>query len=381
VVNIGVLQLVNEFVDTSISRIVQQIVQHSDHRAYTWHVGMLGGAHTLWNEFRAAGAAVVDFSQGQGKGSTRQRLRAYIQMHNIAVVHSHLPRADIIAAASLPQRGRPVHISTKHLLYGVGDRRWGALYAFVDRCSLYAPDHIVAVSTTMSKQIAAYPGLPPSRVRCIRNAVECDVYYRPELRDACRRELGLDATAPLIGFTGRVEKMKRLDVLLHAFVQVVALHPQARLLIVGDGSLKPALQKLANDLGIAQAVIWVGFRQDIARFLAAMDVYVQPSANEGLSLSILEAMSAAKPVVATRVGGVAEVIDEGSNGLLVSPGSSLALQQAIVALLARPDRREAMAQAGRAQVVNEFAVHRMVGEYCTLYSACVERRQLAPSLS
>jgi L-malate glycosyltransferase len=175
--------------------------------------------------------------------------------------------------------------------------------------------------------------------------------------------------------------MKRLDVLLHAFVQVVALHPQARLLIVGDGSLKPALQKLANDLGIAQAVIWVGFRQDIARFLAAMDVYVQPSANEGLSLSILEAMSAAKPVVATRVGGVAEVIDEGSNGLLVSPGSSLALQQAIVALLARPDRREAMAQAGRAQVVNEFAVHRMVGEYCTLYSACVERRQLAPSLS
>ena len=140
-------------------------------------------------------------------------------------------------------------------------------------------------------------------------------------------------------------------------------------MIVGKGWLRPKLEALAANLGISRAVIWTGFRQDIPRLLAAMDIYVQPSANEGLSRSMLEAMSSGKPVIVTDVGGAKEVVSNGRTGILIAPGSASAIATAIVGLLDHPDKRSAFAQAGQSRVFEEFGVQRMVDAYQDLYKA------------
>ncbi|GAG80461.1 unnamed protein product [marine sediment metagenome] len=138
-------------------------------------------------------------------------------------------------------------------------------------------------------------------------------------------------------------------------------------MIVGKGSLRPSLEALADRLGISHAVIWTGFRQDIPRLLAAMDIYILPSSNEGFAASMLEAMAASKPVVVTDVGGAQDVVTNGRTGILIPPGSASAIGSAVNDLLEQPEKRTALAQAGRSRVLEEFGVQRMADAYQDLY--------------
>ncbi|MCG2766801.1 MAG: glycosyltransferase, partial [Anaerolineae bacterium] len=200
-----------------------------------------------------------------------------------------------------------------------------------------------------------------------RNAVDCEAFYAPGERDPFRRQFGLTPESQVIGFAGRIEKQKRLDLLLEGYSLILARHPHARLMIIGEGPLRPTLEALASSLGISHAVTWTGFRKDIPRVLAAMDLYVQPSSNEGLSLSILEAMAAGKPVIATDVGGASEVVTDGRTGILIPAGSSSAIGAAIADLLDHPEKRSTLAQAARSHVIQEFGVQRMTDAYRHLY--------------
>ena len=150
--------------------------------------------------------------------------------------------------------------------------------------------------------------------------------------------------------------------------------PEARLVIAGEGSLKTEMQALAETLGISYAVRWLGFSRNMPGLLAAIDVYVQSSINEGLSLSILEAMAAEKAVVATSVGGTKEVIADGETGFLVPPGSSAALAAAVIATLDDPQRRAAVSRAAKAYVEAEFDFRRMVDRYEALYASVATSR-------
>jgi glycosyltransferase involved in cell wall biosynthesis len=138
-------------------------------------------------------------------------------------------------------------------------------------------------------------------------------------------------------------------------------------MIVGEGQLRSELQAFADSLDLSHAVIWTGFRQDIPRLLAAMDLYVQSSTNEGLPLSILEAMAAGKTVISTNVGAAHEVLTHQKTGILIPPGSSQAIGAAVVNLLDHPDKRAALAQAGRDHVLQEFGVQKMVEGYRRVY--------------
>jgi glycosyltransferase involved in cell wall biosynthesis len=261
------------------------------------------------------------------------------------------------------------HLATEHLLYAPRDRRWGLLYSLLDRSTLYPADHVVAVSQRMQRELVTLPGLSARRVTAIQNAIDCAYFSAPEQRDPCRSELGLPPESHVIGYAGRIDRVKRLDLLLEGFSAAVAHHPQARLLIIGEGGQRSKLEALAASLGISDAVIWTGFRQDMPRLLAAMDLYVQTSVNEGLSLSILEAMAAGKAVIATDVGGAQEVLAHQVTGILIPPGSSPAIAAATVDLLDHPEKRAALAQAARDHVVQSFGVERMVEGYRRVYEA------------
>ena len=365
---VSILHLGNEVQDSGICRIIQHLVQRLGQQDYSWHIGGLRGVGEVQGEFSRLGMQIVDFSDRRdGSGSVVGRIRDYVLAHQISIVHTHSPRTRLAAARVLMGTRRALHLATEHLLYEPRDRRWGLIYTLLDRLTLYLPDHTVAISEEMYRRVAALPGLSARRVTAIRNAIDCESYYVPDQRDPCRWEFGLAGKAPVIGYTGRIVKQKRLDLLLEGFSLVLARYPQAHLVIVGDGQLRPELQAYADSLDVSHAVTWTGFRRDIPRLLAAMDLYIQPSANEGLPLSILEAMAAGKAVIATDVGGAQEVLTHQKTGILIPPGSSLAIGAAVVDLLNHPDKRAALAQAAREHVVQEFGVQRMVEGYRRIY--------------
>ena len=366
---IPILHLMNAVGDSSIGRIVQRLVAHLGAQDYSWHIGgVRGSVGSLPEEFVRLRAEVVDLSDSQNRSvNLARRIRDYVCRYKVRIVHTHSPRTRLAAAIALLASPQTAHLATEHSLYGPRDRRWGLVYALLDRATLYPADHIVAVSQKMQRQLVALPGLSTRRVTAIQNAIDCASYFAPELGGPCRAELGLSPESQVIGYAGRIDRVKRLDLLVEAFAKVVAQHPEARLVIIGEGEQRPKLEALAASLGISHAVIWTGFRQDMSRLLAAMDVYVQPSVNEGLCLSILEAMAAGKAVMATDVGGTQEVLTHQKTGILIPPGSSSAITDAIVDLLNHPEKRAALAHAARDHVVQEFDVQRMVEGYRRVY--------------
>jgi len=251
------------------------------------------------------------------------------------------------------------------------DRRWGVIFTALDYVSLHLPDRLAVVSRDMAERVTALPGVQMRRVSMVRNAIPSEDFYHPQKRDAARLELGFDPEQLVFGFTGRIEPVKLLHLLLQAFADVHALHPETRLILVGDGSLRAELEQYAHQLGLANAAIWLGHRADIPSLLAAMDVYVQSSHNEGMSLSILEAMAAGKPVISTDVGGAREVLRSHESGLLVRSHSSGALFEAMLELITHPELRVRYGESAREQVLTEFSLQKMVDTYGRIYHSLI----------
>lgn len=366
---IRVLHLMNGFGDASISWIVHRIIHHaSNPNNFNWYVSGLCGLGTMQEKFNQLEAHTIDFSKPlKSKRFIWQRIRQYLLDHEIQIIHTHTPRTIIQASLATCRMPQVAHLATKHLLTTPGDRRWGIPVTIFDRFGLYLPDQIVAVSNTMVKQILIQPGISPQRVRAICNAIPAEKYYAPDQRESCRIELGLSPESIAIGFAGRMEKVKRIDLLLFAHKQILFDFPETRLVLVGEGSEQDEWKSLTENLGISHTVIWAGFRTDMPRIMAALDIYVVPSVNEGLSLSILEAMAAGLPVIATDVGGASEVIIDNLSGLLVYPGSYQILAKAISDLLENPEKRERISRAGRDLVLNEYNIKRLTDDYCNLY--------------
>lgn len=198
-------------------------------------------------------------------------------------------------------------------------------------------------------------GIPERQLRVIRNGIDPRPFLvtrDPELR----ARLSPDGNAPIVLTSARLARQKALDVLLAAATQV----PDALFLIAGEGPERSALEARASQLALSSRVRFLGARQDIAELLAVCDLFVLPSLVEGLPISVLEAMAAARPVVASRIGGTDEVVVDGGTGVLVAAGDAEALAAAIRRLLADPEYARRMGQAGRDRVYGEFSLSRMI---------------------
>lgn len=183
--------------------------------------------------------------------------------------------------------------------------------------------------------------------------------YRPGPEgEAVRRELRLASDAFLIGVVGRLDPIKDHVTLFRAFSQLHAADADALLLVVGDGPERARLEAQAGE-----GVVFLGDRQDVPELLRALDVFVLPSRNEGISNTILEAMATGLPVVATRVGGNPELVEDGLTGALVPPGDAFALAAALERYQAQSEAARTHGEAGRARVLERFAVDRMVASY------------------
>jgi sugar transferase (PEP-CTERM/EpsH1 system associated) len=241
---------------------------------------------------------------------------------------------------------------------------------------LLAPfiDMHVVVSVHLQRWLLERVRLRPERVRIVPNGVDA-TRFKPLLqRDRAREQCGYGPTDVVFGAVGRLVPVKDHATLLEAFHAVSARHPDSRLLVVGDGSERPALEEQVRRRGIADRVRLVGHRDDVAQWLGIMDVLVHPSLMEGMSNAVLEAMAVALPVVATAVGGTPEIVEHNRTGLLVPPSTPSALTDAMRSYCASAATRMTHGAAGRARVEAYYPLTKMIAGYSEIYREALARR-------
>jgi glycosyltransferase involved in cell wall biosynthesis len=229
--------------------------------------------------------------------------------------------------------------------------------------------------TVVGPEVADYftgtIGVPRERVTIVPNGVDIGAFDCD--RESARRDLGLDSRELVLGTVGRLEPEKDQTTLLDVFGQVRARHPRARLLVVGDGSLAESLRAYARQIGVADHTLFLGYRRDIAKLLAAMDVFVLTSIREGLPISLIEAMAARRPVIASDIGSVNDLVRNGENGLVVQAGNAAGFAGAVERLIGSPELCERLGQAGRRTVEASYSLAAVIRTYEELYrSAAVK---------
>jgi sugar transferase (PEP-CTERM/EpsH1 system associated) len=229
-------------------------------------------------------------------------------------------------------------------------------------------DRLLSVSTRLAERMAHEVGFPPDRIHTIHNGVELSRFQTGIGRSNARRALGLPVDTPIVGAVGRLVPVKDHTCLVDAVARVGRDGLQPVLVIAGDGPRRRAIEEHASSLGIGDRVRLLGHRKDIDVVFAALDVFVLSSVSEGLNNTILEAMAAGLPVVATRVGGADEMVLEGSTGFLVPPGSPDMIAEALRRLLVDPVAAAAMGEAGRARAERDFDLGRTILKYERLYT-------------
>jgi glycosyltransferase involved in cell wall biosynthesis len=283
-------------------------------------------------------------------------LARFMRREGVDVVATKLHRGIRAAGFAARFAGRPPVVAIMGLVETSPKLRHRWTYRlFLDR--------VITLTEQMAAQIAEVGGFDRSRVAVIPQGIRVEAFdVPPGTREAARAELGLEPNAPVAVGIGRLHEQKRYDLMLDAFSRVVADAPSARLLIVGTGALEESIRAARRRLGLDERVHLLGFRSDVPRILAAADVLVMSSDDEGVPVVALEAMAAGRPVVATRVGSMEAAVEQGRTGVLVARGDPAALADALRAVLLSRDRGAAMGAAARARVVERFRVEQCVAD-------------------
>ena len=293
-------------------------------------------------------------------------LAAHLAEVRADVVHAHMYRAETVAARAIIALGeagqrRPYLVATAHS---------SRVRSEADRATLLALtptfDHLIAVSKA-SEQKLIDEGRSTVPVSLIYNGVDLQRYDHQEPCCTLPEEYGMEAGSQIVGVVARLEPEKGHPTLLEAWPGVLRAVPDAYLLIVGEGSRRDALEAEARQLRVAHRVVFTGRRDDVPAVTAALDVAVLPSYREAQGLTILEAMALSRPVVASDVGGIPEMVVDGVTGLLVPPHDAEALTAAIVRLLTDHPFADMLGRAGHDLVHDRFCIEQMVSAVESIY--------------
>jgi glycosyltransferase involved in cell wall biosynthesis len=243
--------------------------------------------------------------------------------------------------------------------------------AFLLQCKDIVTDRVVVGAL---ENVAAFreAGRRVAKIRVIHTGIELDRFEPGAWRDVARRELGCAPTDLVAGTVARLDdERKGIRDFLRAAAVAGQEVPSLRFLIVGEGVQRPAYEALASELGISDRVTFAGWRSDVPRLLDAMDVFVMPSHFEGGPTSVIEAMAMARPVIATSVGMVPEIIEEGVSGVTVAPGDVQAMAQALCGLAANDRMRDEIGINARDRALSSLSIGRMADEYLELFGSLV----------
>jgi glycosyltransferase involved in cell wall biosynthesis len=311
-----------------------------------------------------------------------RRPDAYAQVARVVstghtdIVHTQLEFATILGGLAAHRRNIPM-ISTLHT---VGPAEPGLSSTLRSRTEAWAlrrfADRIVAVSESARREYLEHLRLPPEKVVTIHNGIDIGRFrMQPSVRQEVRAELGIAPEASLAVTVAVLRPSKGIDDMLAALPSAIERVPDLHYLIVGDGSARQDLERLASEQGLADRVTFAGDRSDVPRMLAAADAFVLPSHTEALPTVVAEAMAASLPVVATRVGGTPEMVDH-HTGILVDPGDRQGLATAIGDVLSDSDRGRALGERGARTAGERFDIRQQAGLLVAEYRELLRLRML-----
>jgi glycosyltransferase involved in cell wall biosynthesis len=322
---------------------------------------------------QAAGLTTESLEMRRGVPDPRglARLVKLVHAWQPSVLHSHMLHANLMARAVRLFARVPAVVSTIHNIY-----EGGRLRMMGYRLTNGLVDHVTIISQAAADRFIRDRIVPAGLLEVVPNGVDTERYRAVPAgtRERLRRSLGLGSEFAWLA-VGRFETAKDYPTMLRAFVRVRARHPEAVLLLVGRGSLQAETEALAQDLGLASGVRFVGTREDVPEFMTVADGYVMSSAWEGMPMVLLEAAAASLPIVATRVGGNQEVVQDGATGYLAPPGNDEALAAAMLRLMALPEgERRAMGARGHDHVRRHYGLARVVDRYEAAYREVLRRK-------
>jgi glycosyltransferase involved in cell wall biosynthesis len=294
------------------------------------------------------------------------------------IVHTHTAKAGMLGrlAAVLAGGARPaiVHTYHGHVLEGYFDPLRTATYRAIERRLAGASDTLVGVSTATVDDLVRLGIAPRPKFRVIPVGLDLEPFLSasPDAGRAFRREAEASADDVLMTFVGRLVAIKRVDLLLRVVTRARQLGAPVRLAVVGDGPLRPSLERLAAELGVREHVYFAGYRAEMVAVTAAAEIAVLSSDNEGTPVSLIEAAAAGKPAVATIVGGVPDVVTR-ETGLLAPRGDAERLANGIVTLAGDPALRATMGAQARRRVAQRFSAERLVRDIDSLYSELINQ--------
>ncbi|NOT33771.1 MAG: glycosyltransferase [Candidatus Eisenbacteria bacterium] len=341
------------------------VVEHVRHAApdIESHVVALNLDGPALEAARAAGAHTTVLGKGGARLEGVRRLVALVRAARPDVINGHNATGGLYATLAAALTGVPVCFRTEHTLHFRG--RHSVFYPLLEPLATAFTRRVVCVcQAVLESHVSRLPWMA-RRFVTVANGIASAPHTRP--REEARRELGLDPDSVALLTIGSLSRQKAQHVMVEAFARVAATRPAAVLWIAGDGSRRAALEAQAAARNVSERVRFLGPREDAADLLEACDVFLLSSEREGLPMTILEAMRAARPVVSTRVGGTPEAVVDGETGRLVPIGDAEALAGAIDELVGDPARRAAFGAAARQRWQLRFTAERMVRETESLY--------------
>lgn len=287
------------------------------------------------------------------------------------IVHTHTAKAGTLGRIAAHLAGVPIVIHTfhGHVLSGYFGRPKTWLFAIIERLLARWSHVIISVSETCRNDLLAHGIGDEKKILTIPLGLELDRFPErvPQLAGRLRERFGIPLGVPVVTHVARMVPIKRHDILLRAIPIVWRQMPEVRFLLVGDGETRPALETLARELGLDDRLVWTGFIDEQELIYADTDLLVLTSDNEGLPVAVIEAMASARPVLATCVGGVPELVEEGVTGYTVPPGNPEKLADVLLLALQDMDRLGEMGRTGQKKTLERYNSQRLIRDIDELY--------------
>ncbi len=374
------LEFMTSFHIGGTERQVLNLMNGLDPEQFELHMASLDKVGPLLEEVTSSGIPVSEYKTKNlynlGAMNARLRFARYLRRHAIEIVHSYGFYSNVFAIPAARFARVPVVIASIRdcgEALTTAQNRVQRMFCRMADCILTNAE---GVRTWLVDQ-----GYPAGKIQVIRNGIVRSRSADGPPAGKLRRELGLAADTPLVAVLSRLNAMKGIEYFLEAAVAVSRRFPAVRFLVIGGanytggGGYKMEIEKYAADLGLGSHVIFTGFRTDVHEILPEINVTVLPSLSEGLSNSLLESMAAGVPVIATRVGGTPEAVEDGTTGLLVPPRDPGSLVQAMERMLENPELARNFGEAGRRRVTNLFSIEKMVQQTESLYLSLLSAKR------
>jgi len=363
---INVIHLVEELTIGGLEKILTSIVLNLDKKKYNVSVWCLREGGFFANKLAKEGIdfKILHISTSRNPLSI-YKLYKLLKSRKFDIIHTHAYSAGTIGRMSAFLAGVPVIISHNHSVYDYYNRR----YHFVEWFLSLITDRVVCVSDIANRFANETQRINARKLITIHNGIDSEYTVLEKRTSGLRKELGIPVDHSVICTIAHLEEHKGVKYLLESASLLLQSRNDVSFLVVGEGRLKEKLKILCADLKIEENVVFAGERGDIPEILSLTDIFVLPSLREGLPLTILEAMACGKPVIATNVGGIPEVVKDGVSGILISPKDPEALHSAINELLGDREKLKKMGHNGKRVYSESFDSKTMIGKIEDLYDS------------